>query len=64
MARSAGRTPKHRGRDTGRQTPYLDMVKATANGGEELAMVLINAQRPTSVIWGKADMARACQYVR
>ena len=39
MARSAGRSPtsKHRGREIGRQTPYLVMVKATTNGGEQLA---------------------------
>ena len=39
MARSAGRslTSKHRGRQIGRQTSYLVMVKATTNGGEQLA---------------------------
>jgi hypothetical protein len=39
MARSADRSPtsKHPGREIGRQTPSLVMVKATTNGREQLA---------------------------
>ena len=35
--RGPSHTPKHRGREIGRQTPYLVMVKATTNGGGQLA---------------------------
>ena len=49
-------------------TPDTNSNSEETAVASELGRVLINRQtwmrRPTSVIGGKADMARICQYVR